>query len=125
MERAAEQRDYEHAARFRDQIARLKEIEARQLVKRGDSRDLDILGFASNGAVHCVTILFIRNGSLIGSRDHFPRLPGETDRQKILNAFVAQYYLGRDAPPEIVIETDIDDADAAAARADGACSGTK
>lgn len=111
MEQAAAAQDYEQAARLRDQISRLKEIEARQLVKRSDNKDLDILGFASNGAIHCVTILFIRNGSLIGSRDHFPRLPGETDRQKILNAFVAQYYLGRDAPAEIIIELDIDDAE--------------
>ena len=111
MEKAAHSRDYEQAARFRDQIARLKEIEARQHVKRGDTKDLDILGFASNGAIHCVTILYIRNGTLVGSRDHFPRLAGETDRQKILNAFVAQYYLGRDAPAEIIIELDIEDAD--------------
>ena len=111
MEDAAKSQDYEQAARFRDQIARLKEIEARQLVKRGDNKDLDILGFASNGAIHCVTILFIRNGALIGSRDHFPRLAGETDRQKILNAFVAQYYLGRDAPAEIITELDIEDAE--------------
>ncbi|MCP4299560.1 MAG: excinuclease ABC subunit UvrC [Gammaproteobacteria bacterium] len=111
MEQAAVSRDYEQAARYRDQISRLKEIEARQHVKRSDNKDLDILGFASNGAMHCVTVMFIRNGSLIGSRDHFPRLPGETDKQKILNAFVAQYYLGRDAPAEIVIELDIDDAD--------------
>lgn len=111
MEQAAEKRDYEQAAQFRDQIARLKEIEARQLVKRSDRKDLDILGFASNGAIHCVTVMFIRNGSLIGSRDFFPRLPGETDKQKILNAFVAQYYLGRDAPAEIIIELTIDDAD--------------
>ena len=53
--------------------------------------------------------MFIRNGAVIGSRDHFPRLQGETDKPKILNAFVAQYYLGRDAPSEIVIETDIAD----------------
>jgi len=111
MEQAAEMRDYEQAARFRDQISRLKEIEARQLMKRSDNRDLDILGFASNGAIHCVTVMFIRNGSLIGSRDYFPRLPGETDKQKILNAFVAQYYLGRNAPAEIIIELAIDDAD--------------
>jgi excinuclease ABC subunit C len=109
MEQAAASRDYEQAARFRDQIARLKEIEARQLVKRSDRKDLDILGFASNGALHCVAVLFIRSGSIIGSRDYYPRLPGETDRQKILNAFVAQYYLGRDAPSEIVIELAIED----------------
>ncbi|MBT8092013.1 MAG: excinuclease ABC subunit UvrC, partial [Gammaproteobacteria bacterium] len=111
MEKAAAERHYEEAARFRDQISRLKEIEAKQLVKRGDRKNLDILGFASNGAMHCVTVLFIRSGSVVGSRDHFPRLPGETDKQKILNAFVAQYYLGREAPPEIIVECDIEDAD--------------
>ena len=109
MEQASMDQHYELAARYRDQIAKMKKIQARQLVKRGSNLDLDILGFASNSAIHCVTILFIRNGTVIGSRDHFPRLPGETDRQKILNAFVAQYYLGRDAPAEIVLETDIDD----------------
>ena len=111
MDDAAARQDYEQAARFRDQISRLKEIAARQLVKRSDRKDLDILGFASNGAMHCVTVLFLRNGSIIGSRDHFPRLAGETDKQKILNAFVAQYYLGREAPPEIIVGTDIEDAD--------------
>ncbi len=111
MEQASAEQHYEQAARFRDQISKLKEVQAKQLVKRSDRKDLDILGFASNGAMHCVTVLFIRNGSVIGSRDHFPRLPGETDRQKILNAFVAQYYLGREAPPEIIIECDIEDAD--------------
>ena len=40
---------YEQAARFRDQISRLKEIEARQLVSRSGGKDLDIIGFASNG----------------------------------------------------------------------------
>ncbi len=110
MERASEARDYEQAARYRDQIARLKAVEAKQLVKRGDRKDLDVLGFASNGAMHCVTVMFIRNGSVIGSRDHFPKLPGETDKAKLLNGFVAQYYLGRDAPAEIVLDTAIDDA---------------
>ena len=111
MEEASANQRYEEAARYRDQISKLKEVQAKQLVQRGDRKELDILGFASNGAIHCVTVLFIRNGAVVGSRDYFPRLPGETDRQKILNAFVAQYYLGREAPPEIIVETDIEDAD--------------
>ena len=111
MEDASEAQDYEQAGRFRDQISKLKEIEARQLVKRSGNLDLDILGFASNSAIHCVTVMFIRNGSVIGSRDHFPRLQGETDKAKIINAFVAQYYLGRDAPAEIIVEVEIEDGD--------------
>ena len=109
MEEASADQHYEQAARYRDQIARLKEIEARQLVSRTANKDLDILGFASNGAMHCVTVLFIRNGAVIGSRDHFPKVAGEVDKARILNAFVAQYYLGRDAPGEIILDTAIED----------------
>ena len=109
METASERRDYELAARYRDQISRLKEVEARQLVTRVARKDLDILGFASNGIIHCVTVLFIRNGAIIGSRDYFPKAAGEIDKQGVLNAFVAQYYLGRDAPAEIVLECEIED----------------
>jgi len=109
MEAAAAVQDYEQAARFRDQISRLKEIEARQLVSRTASLDLDILGFASNGVIHVVTVLFIRRGAVIGSHDYFPRLAGETDRARILNGFVAQYYLGRDVPAEIVLDMAIED----------------
>ncbi|HSM29242.1 MAG TPA: excinuclease ABC subunit UvrC, partial [Woeseiaceae bacterium] len=109
MEAASDAQEYELAARFRDQIAKLKEIEARQLVSRSAGKDLDVIGFASNGGVHCVTVLFIRNGAVVGSRDHFPRAQGEADKHRILNSFVAQYYLGRDVPGEIVIDNDIED----------------
>lgn len=111
MERASGERQYELAARYRDQIAKLKEVEARQLVSRSAGKDLDILGFASNGAMHCVTILFLRNGTVIGSRDHFPRSSGDVDKQKLLNGFVSQYYLGRDAPREIILDAAIEDSD--------------
>jgi excinuclease ABC subunit C len=110
MEAAAANQDYEQAARLRDQISRLKEVEARQLVSRSAKKDLDVLGFASNGAMHVVTVLFIRNGAVVGSHDHQPRLAGETDRARILNGFVAQYYLGRDVPAEIILGEDIEDA---------------
>jgi excinuclease ABC subunit C len=109
MESASAAQHYEQAARFRDQIAKLKEIEARQLVSRSAGKDLDVVGFASNGAIHCVTVLFIRNGRVVGSRDHFPRSHGDVDKARILNSFVAQYYLGRDAPSEIILDTEIDD----------------
>jgi excinuclease ABC subunit C len=109
MELASARQDYEQAARFRDQIKKLKKVQARQFMQRSGRLDIDILGFASNGAIHCVTILFIRNGSIIGSRDHFPRLAGETDKPKLLNAFATQYYLGRDAPSEIILPAEIED----------------
>ncbi len=110
MESASLAQEYELAARYRDQIAKLKEVQARQLVSRSEGADLDVLGIATNGAITCVTVLFIRNGTVIGSRDHFPRTPAQTDKAALLNSFVAQYYLGRDAPREIIVETEIEDA---------------
>jgi len=109
MERASDGQDYEQAARFRDQISRFKKIEAEQIVSRAAARDLDIIAVASKNAVHCVTIIFIRNGKILGSRNYFPRLSVAATSQQILSGFLPQYYLGKDAPSEIIIESDIND----------------
>ena len=109
MERASGEQDYEQAGRFRDQIARLKKVEAEQIVSTTAAKDLDVIAVASKNAVHCVTIIFIRNGKILGSRNHFPRLSVEATSQQILNGFLPQYYLGKDAPSEIIVDSGIDD----------------
>jgi len=109
MERASEDKDYEQAARFRDQIARLKKVEAEQIVTKSAAGDLDILAIASSSTVHCVTIIFIRNGKILGSRNFFPRVNVGATRQQILSGFLPQYYLGKDAPSEIIVEAEVDD----------------
>jgi len=109
MEAASADLEFEQAARYRDQIKKLKRIENQQIMSRESGSDLDIVGFASNNAIHCVTVLFIRNGAVLGSRDFFPRVPGETEPSVILNTFTAQYYLGGDAPREILLPTEIED----------------
>jgi excinuclease ABC subunit C len=109
MERASAEQDYEQAARFRDQIARIKKVEAEQLVSRTAATDLDVIAVASASGLHCVTILFIRHGAMLGSRNHFPKISGDATRKQILAGFLSQYYLGRDAPSEIIIDTEVDD----------------
>jgi excinuclease ABC subunit C len=109
METASEQQEYEQAARFRDQIARLKKVEAEQLVTRTNAGDLDVIATASLPGVHCVTIIFIRGGKMIGSRNYFPRVTGETTPTQVLSGFLPQYYLNKSAPAEIVVDADVDD----------------
>ena len=116
MEDASEKLEFEQAARFRDQIKRLKEVEKQQLMSKERGMDIDVIGFASNNAIHCVTVLFIRNGAVLGSRDFFPKVPGETEPSVLLNTFAAQYYLGGDAPKEIVLPCEIEDADVLSAQ---------
>jgi excinuclease ABC subunit C len=109
MESASHKRDYEQAARYRDQIARLKKIEAEQLISRESAGDLDAIAIASRPGVHCVTVLFIRNGSVLGSRNYFPKVSGDMHKENVLSGFLGQYYLGKDAPGEIIVEVDTDD----------------
>lgn len=111
MEEAADRKDYEHAARYRDQIAKLKKIETQQLASRHAAQDLDIVASASQPGTHCVTVLFIRNGAVLGSCNHYPKLAGDADKAEIMSGFLAQYYLGRDVPPEIVVDSPVEDRD--------------
>jgi len=109
MEDSSVQQDYEQAARFRDQISRLKKVEAEQLVSRTNAGDLDIIAMASLPGVHCVTILYIRNGKVLGSRNFFPRVSGETTVRQVLSGFLPQYYLSKTPPAEIVVDCEVDD----------------
>lgn len=109
MESASAEKDYEQAARYRDQIARLKKVEAEQLVSRTNAGDLDVLGVASAQGKYCVTMLFIRGGQVLGSRDFFPRVAGEATDAQVLGGFLPQYYLDKNAPAEIIVSAGIED----------------
>lgn len=109
MERAAEKQDYELAARYRDQIKRIRKVEAEQLISRNNAKDLDVIAVASRPGMHCVTVLFIRNGAVLGSRNHFPKVSGSPEKEEVLSGFLSQYYLGREAPGEIIVDTAVED----------------
>lgn len=108
MERASNQRNFEHAARYRDQIATLRSILAKQAIE-GESGDLDIIACASVGSVACIHVLFVRNGQQSGDRTFFPQLPEESSPARIIEAFIPQYYLEQPVPREILISHDIAD----------------
>ena len=109
MEAAAAEQDYEHAARFRDQISKLKQVEAEQIISKTSARDFDVIAVASESGVHCVTLLFIRGGKVLGSRNYFPKVGGDTSDEHILNGFLPQYYLNKHAPSEIIVDASIVD----------------
>ena len=113
MEDAAEQLNFERAAHYRDQIAKLKSVEAQQLVTRPRG-DLDAIGLAGDGGVHCVAVMSFRGGRLLGSRSHFPRAADGTTPREIMRGFLLQYYGRREPPHEIVTSHPVTDADALA-----------
>ncbi|MEP7044840.1 MAG: excinuclease ABC subunit UvrC [Dokdonella sp.] len=109
MERASGTLAFERAAQIRDQIAALKRVQANHYVQ-GASADMDVIACAIRAGIACVSVLFFRNGVSLGSRDFFPRLPIAADEATIVASFVAQYYLERPVPSEVIISHAIEDA---------------
>ena len=74
MQRAAEQLYFEQAARLRDQIQQLRQIQSKQSVEVGNA-NVDVIAVQLAGGVAALQMLFIRDGRMLGSRSFFPKLP--------------------------------------------------
>ena len=108
MDAAAERLDFEEAAQLRDQLAKLKVIQAQQIVTAGGDHDADVIAVAAANGEYCVALMFVRAGRSLGSTTFFPKAPF-AELPEVLTAFVTQYYLERDAPAEIIVEQDFDE----------------
>ena len=108
MAAASERLDFEEAARLRDLVGAIRQLQARQSVE-GAAADMDVLACAMQGHHACVLLLSFRDGRNLGTRAFFPRTNGVDNPAEVLSAFVSQYY-GEQAPPaEIVLDRAIDD----------------
>jgi excinuclease ABC subunit C len=102
MEAAAAALNFEAAAVHRDQIVELRQIQQRQHVE-GESGDLDVVAVVARGGSACVQVFVFRGGRLLGNKAFFPRLPEDEDPGAVLGAFLAQYYLDREIPTELLV----------------------
>jgi len=102
MEQASKALDFERAATLRDQVGALRQLQAQHHVQ-GSSADMDVLACCIEAGMACVSVLFFRNGISLGTRDFFPRLPLDAEPADVLAQFIAQYYLDRPVPRELVL----------------------
>ena len=92
MERAVAALDFESAARYRDQISALRQVQEKQYFNRS-IKETDILACVSNGTQVCVEIMQIGQGLERGSQHYLAKAPVETGTGEILAAFLSQIYL--------------------------------
>jgi len=103
MEAASRELDFEEAARLRDQIQQLRQLQQRQFVDTGDG-DADIFALATRPGTLCISVLSVRHGRLLGARHHAPANGLDLPADALLAEFVSQYYLGqtREIPRELI-----------------------
>jgi excinuclease ABC subunit C len=109
METAANDRQYEKAARLRDRIRDIEKVLEKQKVVASSYEDLDVFGLAQDQRGAIVQVFQVREGKLVG-REYFPLTEGEeTKPVEIIEAFLPQYYDNSGfIPKEILLPFDLE-----------------
>ncbi len=106
MQQASDHMEYEQAGVWRDQIQALRKIREKQFVDSGKALDADVVACAQmndgSGKV-CVNLAMIRGGRHMGDKSFFPQNADDCTPARVLEAFLAQHYLNRSAPPLIIL----------------------
>ncbi len=103
MNLAAENLQFEVAARLRDRINAIKKIKQTQKVVSISYKNQDVIATATFGQLACVEILIFRNFKLADKKHYI--IEGTADKTEIYAEFLQQYYLEKnEIPPRILID---------------------
>ncbi len=109
---AADSLEFEKAAMLRDQLTAIEKVNEGQKVLHLTSENADVIATAPGGREAWVEVFFIRQGKLIG-RDNFLMTGTQDDEpDKILTAFVKQFYDATPyVPPRVLVQHPLEEVD--------------
>ena len=112
MESAAEELDFESAAKYRDLLSSVKVVAQKQKMTDSSLEDKDIVAIASDDKDAVIQVFFVRDGRLIGREHFYMTHVSENPQAEILYSFVKQFYAGTPfIPRELMLPERIEDMD--------------
>ncbi len=107
MEKASSDLEFERAGALRDRIRALSYVQGSQGVNTYGVGEADVFAIhrehGGEGGQTCVQVFFFRAGQNWGNHAFFPRHDKDDAPAAILDAFIAQFYDSREAPPSILV----------------------
>jgi excinuclease ABC subunit C len=115
MQQAAEDLEFERAARCRDRLAALSAIQGVQGINTQSVEEADVFALDEQAGQFCVEVFFFRNWQNWGNRAYFPKADKSMSPEEVLTSFLAQFYDDKPAPRLVLLSHDVEDADLMAA----------
>jgi len=115
MEAASEAMEFERAAALRDRIRALTQVQSAQGINPRSTAEADVVALHMEGGQACVQVFFIRANQNWGNRDYYPRTGAGAGPAEVLEAFIAQFYDGKDPPRLILLSDPVEDPELLAA----------
>lgn len=110
MNKAAEELEFEEAARYRDLLSSVRQVSQKQKITEGVGEDKDILALYQDETEAVVQVFFVRDGKLIGREHYYMTHVPENNKPAILQDFVKQFYAGTPfIPRELMLQYEIED----------------
>ena len=108
MEEAAENLEFERAAKLRDKLRAMERLTLSQKVFLNASKDQDFIGLEQTNELSCIVVLKFRNGQL-HDKDYF-FFEEAPEQEELLSEFLSQYYRqGRYIPKMISLPVQLED----------------
>jgi excinuclease ABC subunit C len=103
MASASEARQYERAARLRDQLSLLESVRVPQTVIVANAPDADVLGLARHGRRAAVVTLRVREARVIGKESRTLQGVAGVPEGELLQSFLVQHYLAQEQVPRRIV----------------------
>ncbi len=111
MTAAAENMEFEEAAKYRDLLNSVKQVSQKQKISDSVGEDKDVIALYQDEAEAVVQVFFIRDGKLIGREHYYMMHVSGQKKPQILEDFIKQFYAGTPfIPRELMIQFEIEDA---------------
>ena len=103
MNEAAENLEYERAARIRDRIRAMAAISQETQINPQSVEEADVFALHADGGQACVQVFFFRAGQNWGNHAYFPRVDRSDSDADIMAAFLGQFYEGKPIARQILV----------------------